>query len=154
VANQELEQHVSAIHHVGITVAELDRSLGFYCSLLGLPLIGISEEEEVGAVVGLPGARARIADIDVGNGQLLELLEYRTGNNNGSPSPANTVGTSHLSLRVHDLASALSRLAAEGIAPLGDTARLSGGVWEGSIVVYLRDPDGMIVELIESPCSP
>ena len=63
---------VRGIHHVGITVADLDRSLSFYRDLLGMRLIGLSVEA-VGSIVGMPGASARIADLDAGGGQLLEL---------------------------------------------------------------------------------
>lgn len=136
------------IHHVGISVDDLERSLRFYRDLLGLGVIAVTNEEDVGSVVGIAGARARFADLDAGNGQLLELIEYRTGSRGSHPA-ANAAGTAHLSLRVRDLEAALGDLSAAGVDPLGETATLSGGIWEGCTVVYVRDPDGMIVELIE-----
>ena len=36
-----------------------------------------------------------------------------------------------------------------GFLPMGEPAELSGGVWQDCTAVYLRDPDGVIVELIE-----
>jgi catechol 2,3-dioxygenase-like lactoylglutathione lyase family enzyme len=139
------------IHHVGITVANLDRSLTFYRDLLGMRVIGLSVDEDVGAILGKPVAGVRIADLDVGNEQILELLEYSSGKNgdvrNYGPDD---VGSCHLSLRVGDLTAALSRLASAGYIPTGEPTTLSiGGVWEGCTVVYLRDPDGIILELIE-----
>lgn len=148
MTQKDVGERVAGIHHVGITVRDIERSLGFYRDLLGLAVVGVSGTEDVGHVVGVSGARARFADLDAGSGQLLELVEYRTGTD-GAPRPANAVGSSHLSLRVRDLEAVLTALAAAGTAPLGETATLSGGVWEGCTVVYLRDPDGMIVELIE-----
>jgi catechol 2,3-dioxygenase-like lactoylglutathione lyase family enzyme len=136
------------IHHVGISVADLERSLGFYRDLLGLGLIALSEEEEVGSVAGIAGARARFADLDAGHGQLVELVQYSTCTR-GDPQPPNVAGSCHFSLRVQDLESALARLASAGITPLGKSATLTGGVWDGCSVVYVRDPDGMLVELIE-----
>jgi catechol 2,3-dioxygenase-like lactoylglutathione lyase family enzyme len=50
---------------------------------------------------------------------------------------------------VGDLRAALSRMAEAGFLPMGEPAELSGGVWQDCIAVYLRDPDGVIVELIE-----
>lgn len=56
----------------------------------------------------------------------------------------------NLSLRVDELRSAHSRLASGGFTPAGEPARLSGGgVWQDCTVVYLRDPDDAILELIE-----
>jgi catechol 2,3-dioxygenase-like lactoylglutathione lyase family enzyme len=137
------------IHHVGITVGQLDRSLAFYHDLLGLDVIGISDDEDVAAVVGLPGARARIADLDVGDGQLIELLEYRSAGSGGRAPGPDTAGGCHLSLQVGDLRAALSRMAGAGFLPMGEPAELSGGVWQDCTAAYLRDPDGVIVELIE-----
>ena len=153
---QEVGRHaVAGIHHVGITVADLERSLEFYASVLGLPVIAVSEPEEVGSVVGVPGARARFADLDAGNGQVLELAEYETRGraetpgDRGSPRDVSQAGSSHVSLVVGDLAATLESLADQGTQPIGATAQLSGGIWDGCSVVYLRDPDGMVVELLE-----
>jgi catechol 2,3-dioxygenase-like lactoylglutathione lyase family enzyme len=142
---------VRRIHHVGITVRQLDRSLAFYRDLLGLAVIGLSDDEDVAAIVGLPGARIRAADLDAGNGQLIELLEYRSGSRGGPALRPDTAGSCHLSLQVSGLRSALSRLASAGYPPLGDPARLSGaGPWQGCTAAYLRDPDGVLLELIEA----
>ncbi len=139
---------VRNIHHVGITVAQLERSVAFYRDLLGMSIIGISDDEDVSVIVGLPDARVRIADLDAGNGQLLELIEYDSAAGDGSGP--NRVGSCHLSLQVDELRPTLSRLAGAGVMPIGEPTRLSvGGIWQGCSVVYLRDPDGVIVELLE-----
>lgn len=141
---------VRRIHHVGITVAQLDQSLVFYRDLLGLRVVGRCEDEDVGAIVGLPGARVRIADLDAGNGQILELLEYLSANGDGCAHGPDLAGTCHISLQVDDLSSALSRLAIAGFPPVGEPSKLAGGgVWQDCTAAYLRDPDGVFVELIE-----
>ncbi len=141
---------VRRIHHVGITVADLDRSLVFYRDLLGMRVIGLSADEDVGAIVGMPGMRARIADLDAGNGQIVELLEYGSPNEDGLAFGPDSVGRCHLSLQVDELCSALSRLASGGFVPVGQPAKVAvGGVWQNCTVVYLRDPDGVFVELVE-----
>jgi len=141
---------VRRVHHVGITVARLDRSLAFYRDLLGMTVLGLSDDEDVGAIVGITGARVRAADLDAGDGQVLELLEYDSDNAKSYSHGPDTVGSCHLSLQVGDLSSVLSRLASAGFMPMGEVVALSdGGVWEGCKVVYLRDPDNVIIELIE-----
>ncbi len=149
-AEEPRPYRVRRIHHVGITVADLDRSLVFYRDLLGMNVIGCSDEEDVGAIVGIPGARAHIADLDAGNGQILELLEYGRRVEERRVSRPDTIGSCHLSLQVAQLDAALSRLEDAGFTLLGQVAQLStGGVWHDCTVVYLRDPDGIILELIE-----
>jgi catechol 2,3-dioxygenase-like lactoylglutathione lyase family enzyme len=140
------------IHHVGVTVAQLERSLAFYRDLLGFRVIGISDDEDIGAIVGIPGARARIADLDAGNGQILELAEYDPASRGEPGRGPHTAGSCHLSFQVGNLRSALSHLAAAGVTPIGETVRLEGeGVWQGCTIVYLRDPDRVTIELIELP---
>ncbi len=141
---------VGRIHHVGVTVADLDRSLVFYRDLLGMSVIGLSADEDIGAIVGMPGAHARIADLDAGNGQIVELLEYSSPSEYGRAFGPDSVGRCHLSLQVDELSSALSRLASGGFMPVGQPAKVAaGGVWQNCTVVYLRDPDGVFVELVE-----
>jgi catechol 2,3-dioxygenase-like lactoylglutathione lyase family enzyme len=140
------------IHHVGVTVAQLERSLVFYRDLLGFRVIGISDDEDIGAIVGIPGARARIADLDAGNGQILELAEYDPASRGEPGRGPHTAGSCHLSFQVASLRSALSQLAAAGVTPVGETALLEGpGVWQGCTIVYVRDPDQVTIELIELP---
>lgn len=138
------------IHHVGITVANLDRSLLFYRDLLGMRVIGLSVEA-VGSIVGVPGASARIADLDAGGGQLLELIDYgNAADSDAAPRGPDAVGSCHVSIEVDDLSEALARLASAGHQPMGEVTELSlGGVWEGCTIAYVRDPDGVVIELIE-----
>jgi catechol 2,3-dioxygenase-like lactoylglutathione lyase family enzyme len=142
------------IHHVGVTVAQLERSLAFYRDLLGFRVIGISDDEDIGAIVGIPGARARIADLDAGNGQILELAEYDPASRGEPGRGPHTAGSCHLSFQVGNLRSALSHLAAAGVTPIGETALLEGeGVWQGCTIVYVRDPDRVTIELIQLPST-
>jgi catechol 2,3-dioxygenase-like lactoylglutathione lyase family enzyme len=149
-SSEEEAHRVRRFHHFGITVAKLERSLGFYRDLLGMKVLGISDEEDVSAIVAIAGARMRAADVDAGNGQVLELLEYTGGSTEPLSYQADTAGSCHVALEVGELSPVLSRLAEAGFLPIGEVESLAeGGVWEGCTVVYLRDPDGVIVELVE-----
>lgn len=145
-----MDRRVRGIHHVGVTVRTLEQSLAFYRDLLGAEVIRISSDVDVATVVGLPGARARIADLDAGPGQVIELLEYSTSDGPavGAGRP-DTVGSCHVCLQVADLDSTLARLARAGVEPVGEAVELYDEGWQNCTVVYLRDPDGVIVELLE-----
>jgi len=144
---------VGGIDHVGITVRSLERSLAFYRDLLGLRVIEISGgDEDVGQIVGIPGARMRAADLDAGDGRIFELIEYVTAGGDAVPQRPNGPGCPHVALRVRDIAQVLQRLAAAGHNPIGKLTTITGGIaWEGATLVYLRDPDGALVELIQRP---
>ena len=66
------------LHHVGLSVADLERSIAFYRDLLGLPVRERDQMSgsEVEAVTGVVGSRVLIAELGVGASQTLELLQY------------------------------------------------------------------------------
>jgi lactoylglutathione lyase len=143
---------VSGIDHVGITVGELERSLAFYRDLLGLRVIEISDDQDVGQIVGIPGARVKIADLDAGDGRVLELIEYVAGRGDDVAQRPNAAGCPHMALRVHDISRVLRRLAKAGHHADGESTTITGSIaFEGATVVYLRDPDGAIIELVQRP---
>ena len=69
---------VSRIDHVGITVSDVDRSLSFYRDVLGLRVIADATliEPEVADLLGLDSVELRIADLDSGDGRIVELIQY------------------------------------------------------------------------------
>ena len=148
---------VTGIDHAGLTVADLGRSLAFYEGLLGLPVAAISREEgEFASVVGRPGARARIADLELPSGAVLELLQYEVPDDEPVAASHTQAGTAHLALGVTDLRVLHARLAAAGVDIVssdGPVTITAGGGWEGATVLYVRDPDGNVIELIERPGS-
>jgi len=70
---------VSRIDHVGINTSDFDRTLAFYRDLLGLRLLseGTYSDAETAALLGLESVELHIADLDSGDGQVVELIEYR-----------------------------------------------------------------------------
>ena len=70
---------VVGVDHVSLTVDDLDRSVGFYCGLLGLTLHdrGRLEPELIEQMTGMPNAEVDYADVDLGS-RILELLHHRT----------------------------------------------------------------------------
>ena len=143
---------VLGLDHVSVSVANLDRSLAFYRDLLGIHVHGTGTEESpsVAVVVGVDRARFRYGDLDLGDGRILELLEYLSPK--GTPHRPNVYdpGSGHLALRVDDLDAVLRRLKDAGIEPRSPPVELEEPVWwSGARVVYLTDPDGVTVELVE-----
>jgi catechol 2,3-dioxygenase-like lactoylglutathione lyase family enzyme len=115
---------VGGIDHVGITVRSLEQSLAFYRDLLGLRVIEISGE----------------------------LIEYVAASGDAVSQRPNGPGCPHVALRVRDIAEVLQRLAGAGHYPDGKPSTITGAIaWEGATVVYLRDPDGAVIELIQRP---
>src|SRR5262249_23643525 len=117
------------IGHVHLKVADLDRSLAFYCGVLGFELTG-----------RLGGDAAFISAGGYHHHFGLNTWESR----GGSPAPRGTPGFYHAAILYPTraaLADALRRLMAAGIPLHGSSDH---GVSEA---LYLRDPDGNGLEL-------
>jgi diaminopimelate decarboxylase len=144
-----------AIDHVSVTCASIDRSLSFYRDALGLALLdrGVETDERIGAVVGLPGARLRFADLALGDGGLVELLEYQSPVGRALRPQPNDAGAGHVALVVDDVDAALVRLRDHGFPSRSPSVELDDhdGAWNGARIAYVDDPDGFVVELIERP---
>jgi len=141
------------IHHTGVIVSDLDRSIAFYHDVLGLPLA--SEPSPVvagpglGPALGVPGASLRMVTLDVG-GDTLELLEYLSPPSPiDTPMPQNALGAHHVAFRVDDVAAKVAELEDRGVTFLSPVNRVDEGVLAGWRWVYFRDPDGITLELVE-----
>jgi catechol 2,3-dioxygenase-like lactoylglutathione lyase family enzyme len=125
------------LQHCGLIVADLERSRRFYGGALGL--------EEV------PRPRNFVfagAWFQVGDDQLHLLVETDTTGRAGSadPGPSARVGlATHIALEVDDLAAARARLDENGVALIGGPMPRGDGYEQ----VFLRDPDGYVIELFE-----
>jgi catechol 2,3-dioxygenase-like lactoylglutathione lyase family enzyme len=145
---------VHGIDHAGITVASMAASLAFYRDLLGLRVTGEGEDEgpELDAITGLRGVRMRYAELDLGGGQLLEVIEYRSPAGEPLGQRPCDPGASHLALRVDDVDALWERLAADGVGEGSrPTTIRAPGPWLGARCVYVNDPDGRTVELVQRP---
>ncbi|MEO6796387.1 MAG: VOC family protein [Candidatus Dormibacter sp.] len=143
------------LHHVGLSVADLERSIAFYRDLLGLPVRERDQMSgsEVEAVTGVVGSRVLIADLGVGASQTLELLQY--------VAPAGTAvhlrpfdpGHAHVGIQVADRASVFGRLSEAGVViGTGPTTLTDAGpYWTGATVANVLDPGGITVELVQRP---
>lgn len=153
---------INGVHHVSLATADLDAFLGFYRDLLGLPLNseGLIEPapgfEDLYAafesVTALPGTRARVAQLGAGNLQI-EVFQYLDPlPRPGEARPPCDVGIRHIAFDVTDIEAEYARLKAAGVPSLSVPQTMGPF---GLRSVYLRDPDGNIVELQEVlPGSP
>ena len=145
------------INHAGITVADLDRSIAFYCDVLGLTLLDVFERttDDIGEIVGYPGARLRIAMLRVpGDPARVELIQYlEPGGSPTRPETCNS-GTGHVCFEAGDVHAVHTRLVEAGFpARSRGPVEITQGPHRGTLAMYVRDPDGYTVELFQPPCE-
>ena len=145
---------MKSIHHTGIIVRDLDRSIYFYHDLLGLEFSNEPspwfEGEELAQGGGVPGASLRQVSLWVGPNATLELLEY--GNrpkDNETPIQQNYLGAMHLAFHVDNIDEKVAELRSKGVEFLSDTHAVDEGVLSGWRWVYFHDPDKIPLELVE-----
>jgi catechol 2,3-dioxygenase-like lactoylglutathione lyase family enzyme len=144
---------VRGIDHIGITVASLAAALGFYRDLLGMRVTDEGEDggPELDAITGLAGVRIRYAELDLGAAGTLEIIEPIEPHGTLLARPDDP-GASHIGLRVDDVDALCARLAAAGVAVRGRPTTITApGAWRGARCVYVEDPDGHTVELVQRP---
>ncbi|MDP9256238.1 MAG: VOC family protein [Actinomycetota bacterium] len=144
---------MKALHHVGITVRDLEASIRFYHDVLGLQFSNEPspwfEGEELGKAVGVPGGALRQVSLLLGD-TTLELLEYKSPPSETTrPLTSNSFGASHVAFLVDDIEATKAELETKGIEFYSDVNLVDEGVLAGWRWMYFEDPDGYPLELVE-----
>jgi catechol 2,3-dioxygenase-like lactoylglutathione lyase family enzyme len=144
---------VVGCEHIGIQVRDLERSIRFYEDHLGFECVlrGTRSEPYVQRVVGYyPDVTLELAELAIpGTEVRLEIVEYRgVAGAPIDPATANP-GTVHFSLFVDDIDGMYERLTAEGVEFVSEVQTSTAGPLAGGRVVYMKDPDGIRVELVQ-----
>jgi len=122
-------------HHVSLTVADIDRAIGFYRSF------GFEVAHEYLSTDG----RRRMAHLRLGN-FMLELFQFPLDQPEESASnrDIHPLGIRHFALAVDSVADAYSQVVELGYVCDGIGTGLSGLCY-----FFVRDPDGIWFEVIE-----
>lgn len=142
---------ILGLDHVSVTTGDIERSLVFYRDLLGIPVLSVGELSgpEVVAITGVRDARMLTADLDLGRGQVLELIEY-VGSERGVALTVDRPGAGHIGLAVEDVRRVHRRLLDAGAVVKSEPVKLTEpGDWFGARCMTVLDPDGAAVELVE-----
>ena len=145
------------VDSIGMTVADMDRAVAFYTSVLTFEKVSDHEVQgrEYELLTGVFGARSRIVRLRLGT-ETIELTEFLAPR--GRPMPAdlraNDLAFQHIAMIVSDMDAAYERLrrfrvahASTGPQRLPDWNPNAGGIR----AFYFRDPDGHFLEILQFP---
>ena len=138
-----MTSHRTVFNHVGLCVADRERSRRFYEGLLGFQFWWELDvpDESAAQLLQLAKPLGVHATYLVRDGFVLELIDYSTREVHAGPQRVmDQVGLTHISFAVSDLEGVLEKVRSFGGAVVDETAS------EQSAMV--RDPDGQLVELL------
>jgi len=141
------------VHHVSLTVHDMDKMLEFYEEVLGFPqVVQMSWDagnEQVDSILGLEGSSAEIRILKAGN-IYFELIRYFTpaGRQVDPSHPVSDCGIRHVAFDVVDIQDEYERLRAAGVDFHSPPTEV---VVEGHPLraAYFRDPEGNVMEFQE-----
>ena len=148
------EFRILGTDHTGITVSNLERSLAFWRDVLGFEFSHTAQQkgELAEEITGVKGAELKLAVLKTPGGHKIELLEYLApaDRKRANLRPCD-VAFAHIALLVDDLEAMLDKISASGWKARGNPQILTKGPNAGKRVVYVRDPDGTTIELMQLP---
>lgn len=154
----KLEWSLTEMHHVGLTVSDIEESIRFYRDTLGMLMVG--RRERVGAdyiskQTGYDGVEMSVASfrVNADSPQSMEVVQYLTQAGEPTDQATNRPGNSHLCFLVDDFQSAYDDLKSKGVRFKSDPVTITAGPNKGGTVGYFFDPDGHPLELFEPPSA-
>ena len=142
---------VLSTNHTSFTVSDLEWSLSFFRDILGFEVTSKAPRDPraIQHITGVKDAEVMIAYVR-GPGHSVELIQYLRPDCEAKPhfSP-NDVGFAHLAFDIDNIDAAVIAAKKFGVDPIAAPYVSDAGPNAGSKVVYLRDPDGITIELIQ-----
>jgi catechol 2,3-dioxygenase-like lactoylglutathione lyase family enzyme len=141
-----------SLHHVGITVIELRRTLDFLEDAFGLRpgmIFYIEAGPATAEALALPEHAQRVALVAVGD-VILELIEFVPPRRAEFDGRQDDVGYAYPCFAVDDIEAAYDELTAKGYT-INSRPRLTDEPpVAGSKFMILKDPDGKNIEIVET----
>jgi catechol 2,3-dioxygenase-like lactoylglutathione lyase family enzyme len=146
---------ITGFNHTSFTVPDIDEAVRFWCDVLGFDRAPVFERRGawIEKVTGVAGASIRVVHLH-GHGHHMEFIEYAEGARERPADLPDRPGVGHVCLEVDDIAGTERRLLAAGATRLGAMTEIRDPDMTPCIAGYLRDPNGIIVELLQAIAEP
>lgn len=134
------------MHHVGIVVRDLQESISFYRDTLGFEVMVEFTITGSGfaTAIGIDDVTGQFAHLDGGTTRI-ELIQYDSADTGDEMKPLTEPGAKHIAFTVADIETMYDNLPEETscVSPPQQ-------IETGTTVLFLRDPDGNFLEIVQS----
>ena len=147
---------IKSVIHTGLVVRNMDKMVHFYHENFGFNKVLDThvDGEEANNIVGFQIESERIVMMELADKQI-ELIEYRpVGRDYPKDYKSNDLFGVHLSLETDNMKEDYQRLKENGVKIISQgpqTIPDSHPIFAGTQVLYLQDPEGHPLELMQMP---
>ena len=140
---------ISKYRHIGIVVNDMERSINFYCNLLGHKIIidFIEKGDYFSKLVGLKNSEARVVKANAPDGIYIELIQFLT---HPSIEPKgneyNIRGRVHICYTVEDIDQIYERLSSNNVEFISPPLE---SPFDPVKTCFCYDPDNTIIQFVE-----
>lgn len=147
------------LHHFGLTVTDLDRTVDFYTRIVGFEFRSLDRytfDESLSpalfgddCIEGFQGrVESRIAVLELG-GVRVEFIQFVNPRVRPYHGNFSIAGSPNIAVKVTDLLAVRARLQEAGVAFRWDGSLFTESGFRPWLWCFFRDPDGIVVELVE-----
>ena len=147
---------VKSLDHVAVTVSDLEQSLIFYKEVLGLKEVErhLLDGKTISTMAGKPGVVMQVVRLTSPDTPdiLIDSQQYIEPKGIVSNAVLGMANHSHFCFGVDDLKETYEELLKKGVEFISQPVSFDlGKEWDYGVVkvVFLKDPDGFILELME-----
>lgn len=149
-----MAEHVYGMHHIGITVPDIEEGIAFFKKIFGAEAVfrtgpfDVDDKFMKGKLGAAPSSRIKdLVFLRCGNGTSVELFEYEGEDKKAPQKRSSEVGGSHICFEVEDVFASAEHLKAMGVEMLDGPNVVDAGPLEGFKWIYFRAPWGQILEI-------
>lgn len=140
---------ITGIRHIGLVVADLEKSLDFWCGALGFVIQKRMEESGpyIDAMMGLQKVQVTTVKLSAPDGKVLELLYFKS-----HPDKSKWIGTpystglTHIAINTENIEKTIQQLKQVGMFFPSEPQISPDGLVR---VIYGTAPEGVLLELVE-----
>jgi len=147
---------ITGVPHTGLVVKDMDKMIAFYGDTFGFEVVLDTDVtgKEADGIVDFHVESERIVIMALGEAQI-ELIEYRpVGRDYPEDYMSNDLFGVHLAFETDDMDRDYAMVKGKGVTVISDgpqTIPETHPIFAGTRVLYIQDPEGHPLELIQMP---